>query len=176
MTVFNTKTYQRLSNKGKLWIEQVTTLLQESLDKSITEMDDQDPNHPEKSDIQLKKTAFATHAPAYIKGGLLDLPLMDLVYIALTPNIEDLISKEGLTQIYQILTTMFLHYKGHPEIFRRHKNEFYTHQDEIYSAIKEYGKEQLTRFSNLFSREINDIIQFFTYFAPNADINVIEVN
>jgi RHS repeat-associated protein len=175
MTVFNSKTYQRLSYKGKLWIKQVTTLLQESLDKSITGMDDQDPNHPEFSEIQLKKTAFATHAPAYIKGGLLELPLMDLVYIALTPNIEDLISKEGLTQIYQILTAMYLHYKDHPKTFRRHCDEFYAHKDEIYSAIKEYGKEQLKRYSNLFSKEINDIIQFFTNFAPNADINVIEI-
>lgn len=47
--------------------------------------------------------AYATHPQAYVDAGLLTLPATDLVRIGLTPDIRDLATADGLSQIADVL-------------------------------------------------------------------------
>ncbi len=47
--------------------------------------------------------AYSTHAQAYIECGIAKLPLPDLVRIARTPDLGDLLTRAGLEQILQVI-------------------------------------------------------------------------
>jgi hypothetical protein len=47
--------------------------------------------------------AYGTHAQAYIECGIAKLPLRDLVRIARTPDIRDLLTRAGLEQVLHVL-------------------------------------------------------------------------
>ena len=48
--------------------------------------------------------AYGTHAQAYIECGIAKLPLSDLVRIARTPNLRDLLTRAGLEQVLRVIT------------------------------------------------------------------------
>jgi hypothetical protein len=47
--------------------------------------------------------AYGTHARAYIECGIAKLPWRDLVRIARTPDIRDLLTRAGLEQVLQVM-------------------------------------------------------------------------
>jgi hypothetical protein len=47
--------------------------------------------------------AYSTHAHAYIECGIAKLPLPDLVRIARTPDLRDLLTRAGLEQVGQVI-------------------------------------------------------------------------
>ncbi len=47
--------------------------------------------------------AYGTHAQAYIECGIAKLPLLDLVRIARTPDLRDLLTQVGLKQVFRVI-------------------------------------------------------------------------
>lgn len=47
--------------------------------------------------------AYGTHAQAYIECGIAKLPLSDLVRIARTPDLRDLLTRAGLEQVLRVM-------------------------------------------------------------------------
>ena len=98
-----------MSKNGQLWIKEVERNLQESLEvlfilfgnsASIIE------------ESYLKQLAFQTHPIAYInKNGTIefnDLSTTDILLIASTPKIKDMINKDGIKQIIDMFGYMFV--------------------------------------------------------------------
>lgn len=56
----------------------------------------------ERDDKAFLAFAYGTHAEAYLKPGLDKLPISDLVKIGLGPDLKDMVSPEGLDQVYHI--------------------------------------------------------------------------
>jgi hypothetical protein len=52
----------------------------------------------ERDSKEFRRFAFKTHPEAYVHSGLYDLPVQDLLVIALTPDINDVLSQEGILQ------------------------------------------------------------------------------
>ena len=86
-----------LSGEGLQWRDETLLALQQAIeDKRI-----EDPegfaeleNDPE----AFRRFAFETHPAAYVESGLYDLPVQDLLVIAGTPDINDVLSQEGIDQ------------------------------------------------------------------------------
>ena len=48
---------------------------------------------------RFRRLAFDTHPTAYLDSGLAELPISDLVQISTTPDLDDLLTADGLAQI-----------------------------------------------------------------------------
>ena len=102
---FRYETKNSLSEKGKEWLEKTLTNLQEAIENRI-ESDELNKNnkiHIENDSVAFKEFAFSTHAEAYERAGLFDLPIEDWTFIVATPYLKDLVLKEGLAQILDIM-------------------------------------------------------------------------
>lgn len=58
----------------------------------------------ERDPAAFKAFAFGTHPDAYIQGGLFDLPASDLLKIGTTPELRDLLSPDGIKQVFVCLS------------------------------------------------------------------------
>jgi hypothetical protein len=90
---FSTELYPKLSEKGKAWLGRARVNLQEAIEDKLgrrpeIELDDQG----------FANFAFSTHAKAYWKAGLHDVPLTDKVKIALTPDAKEWLQGETWKQ------------------------------------------------------------------------------
>lgn len=109
--------YPRLSDSGKAWLIAARRHLQINMEKGLgMNMNGQQirascrrfPNKGmymtaplrqlEVNDALFKTFAFNTHVPAYLDGGLADLPERDLLLIGGQPNIEEWADKETWSQ------------------------------------------------------------------------------
>lgn len=94
-----------LSPAGLKWRDATLLNLQNAIEKKRAE----DPvgfAQLERNPQAFKEFCYGTHPDAYIQGGLFKLPASDLLKIASTPEIKDLIGKEGLAQVADILSQM----------------------------------------------------------------------
>jgi hypothetical protein len=92
----------RLSRAGREWIDATFYWLQRLMEQQrqasprrFAALED-DPD-------AFKQFAYGTHAPAYIACGVAALPLRDLVLIALTIDIRDVLSRAGVAQALIVL-------------------------------------------------------------------------
>ena len=90
-----------LSPAGQIWQAKTRKALQVAIENKRAA----DPaafDRLECDDKAFTKFAFGTHTEAYLSSGLDKLPLSDLIKIAEGPSLKDMLSPEGVRQVYQI--------------------------------------------------------------------------
>lgn len=100
---------QDLSPQGLQWRDATLKNLQEAIEQKRAA----DPvafAQLERDPQAFKSFCYGTHADAYLKAGLADLPAHDLLKIAMTPATKDLLGPDGLKTIWQILTHFHPHH------------------------------------------------------------------
>lgn len=102
-----------LSPDGLAWRDDTTLALQ----TAIEDYRIRDPEGfaaLERDPEAFREFAFGTHPAAYVDSGLYDLPVQDLLVIAATPDISDVLSQEGIDQ--SLITVGLLSPGDLPEI------------------------------------------------------------
>ena len=106
---FSKDLYPKLSNSGKAWLDGALVNLQTAIEEKL----ESDPSI-EMDNGKFRKFAFDSHVEAYETAGLFGLPVKDLILIGTTPNISDLLSKNGLKQVMQVGKDYVDHAKRNP--------------------------------------------------------------
>lgn len=91
-----------LSRAGQAWIDNTCKLLQQMIEQKRAE----DPHafaRLEENAAALRSFAYSTHAAAYIQSGVGALPLRDLLLIVSSIDLKDLVNRDGLCQVLQVL-------------------------------------------------------------------------
>lgn len=83
-----------LSQEGQEWLVRARKNLQVAIEDELARNPD-----IELDDAAFTAFAYDTHGPAYLDAGLVDLPLGDLIRIAVTPNLSDTLNAKGLKVI-----------------------------------------------------------------------------
>jgi len=91
----------RLSAEGQAWLDQAAINLQVAIEDRRA-ADAAAFDQLEKDDAAFLAFCYATHADAYWDAGLENLGVFDLARVALTPNVRDLVTREGLSQAADI--------------------------------------------------------------------------
>ncbi len=98
----------KLTEDGQGWLRRTLRILQELMERELA----RDPERfaaLELDDERFEDFAFSTHSTAYLQAGLLELPLDDLLKIAVTPDVRDLLRPDGIVQIVDLLEEVSLH-------------------------------------------------------------------
>lgn len=109
---FNRQLRPRLSLAGQVWVRQTCLLLQLAIEQTRAENPAAFARLEEDADA-FHTWVYATHAKAYIQGGIADLPLRDLLLIVATIDCDDLVTAAALPEIVMVLhhlacnTTMY---------------------------------------------------------------------
>lgn len=95
MQRFMTLDRQDLSAEALAWRDRTRTALQEAMEAKRRE------NLKAFADLErdpeaFKSFAYGTHVDAYVKSGLFDLAAQDIAVIAITPDIGDILTGDGL--------------------------------------------------------------------------------
>lgn len=98
---FTTETSPRLTPEGQAWLVRARVNLQVAIEGERAR-DGEAFDRLEKNDAAFTSFAYGTHADAYWNAGLGDLNLFDLANIGLTPDMKDLLAKDGLLQVVDI--------------------------------------------------------------------------
>ena len=96
---------KELTPEGLEWRDRTLKALQDSIEAKRME----DPAgfaQLERDPEAFKKFAYDAHPDAYVDSGLYELPVQDLVKIGTTPDIKDLLSKDGVRQVIDALGKM----------------------------------------------------------------------
>lgn len=99
---FSSLTSKDMSPAGLEWRDKTLKALQEAMEAKRAE----DPvafAQLERDPEAFKKFAYDTHPDAYVKSGLFNLPAQDLVKIATTPELRDLLGKDGIKQTVDVI-------------------------------------------------------------------------
>ena len=91
-----------MSAAGQQWIDATCHRLQVLLERQRA-ADPQRFVELEEDTRAFQCFAYGTHAQAYVECGIAKLPLSDLVRIARTPDLGDLLTQAGLEQILRVL-------------------------------------------------------------------------
>ena len=86
-----------LSAEGLEWRDKTLVALQQAIEDKRTS-DPEGFAELERDPEAFRRFAFETHPAAYVDSGLYDLPAQDLLVIAGTPDINDVLSQEGIDQ------------------------------------------------------------------------------
>jgi len=86
-----------LSAEGLAWRDRTLVALQQAIEDKRTS-DPEGFAELERDPEAFRRFAFETHPAAYVDSGLYDLPVQDLLVIAATPDINDVLSQEGIDQ------------------------------------------------------------------------------
>jgi hypothetical protein len=97
-----------LSRGGQEWLESTLQLLQQAIEERL-QTDPADFEQLELDDQGFQDFAFSTHAQAYIDGGIFELPADDLWRILRTPDITDVMSPDGISEILVLLAELDRH-------------------------------------------------------------------
>jgi hypothetical protein len=97
-----------LSRGGQEWLESTLQLLQEAIEERLRH-GPADFDQLELDDRGFQDFAFSTHAQAYIDGGIFELPADDLWRILRTPDITDVVSRDGISEIRVVLAELDRH-------------------------------------------------------------------
>lgn len=83
-----------LSKQGQEWMVRARQNLQVAIETELA-------RNPEieKDDAAFTAFAYETHSRAYLDAGLTDLPIDDLIRVAVTPNLSDTLNSQGLAVI-----------------------------------------------------------------------------
>jgi hypothetical protein len=106
---FSTETYPKLSEKGKKWLDNARTLLQQAIEQELKKN-----GKIELDSKRFKSFAFGTHVGAYWNAGLSSLPLNDLRRIVLTPDFKEWEDPKSRQQAYDIAGRLFEAILPHP--------------------------------------------------------------
>ncbi len=101
-----------LSTRGQEWVESTLGLLQEAIEERL-QHDPAEFEQLELDDQGFHDFAFSTHAQAYIDGGIFTLPADDLWRILKTPDMTDVVSPDGITEILGLLAKLDRHDIAH---------------------------------------------------------------
>jgi len=88
----------KLSDKGQSWVSDTLTGLQRAIENKRAK----DPHafdQLERDPDAFRRFAFGSHPRAYLSAGLKDLPFKDVVRIGLTPDVKDILTPNGITQV-----------------------------------------------------------------------------
>ena len=91
-----------MSPAGLAWRDKTLKALQEAMESKRAE----DPvafAQLERDPEAFKKFAYDSHPDAYVSSGLFSLPAQDLVKIATTPELRDLLGKDGVKQTVDVI-------------------------------------------------------------------------
>lgn len=102
-----------LSSQGLEWRDRTTDALQQAIEDFRT----RDPEgfaNLERDPEAFREFAFGSHPDAYVNSGLYDLPVQDLLVIAATPDVQDVLSMEGINQ--SLITVGKLNISDVPEM------------------------------------------------------------
>lgn len=97
---FTTVLKPKLSLTGQLWVDNTFRLLQEAIERRRAA----DPaafDRLEQDNDRFKDFAYDTHPDAYLAGGLRTLPASDLARIATTPDLGDIMTLSGISQVIE---------------------------------------------------------------------------
>jgi len=86
-----------LSSEGRAWRDKTALALQQAIENKRAS-DPEGFAELERNPEAFRKFAFSTHPAAYVNSGLYDLPVQDILVIASTPDIKDVLSQEGIHQ------------------------------------------------------------------------------
>ena len=87
----------KLSPEGQAWCNKTALALQQAIEDKRTS-DPEGFAKLERDPKAFRDFAFSTHPDAYVNSGLYDLPVQDILTIASTPDIKDVLSQEGIKQ------------------------------------------------------------------------------
>ncbi len=125
---FSNVLYPKLSENGKNWLVAARLNLQLAIENRC-KANRAEFARLEENPVKFRKFAFDTHPGAYLDAGLENLPLSDLIKIGLTPDFKDLISKDGVSQIFAISRKLG---KGYlKKVFAVIKNAYKLARNEI---------------------------------------------
>jgi hypothetical protein len=99
---FNQVLRPKLSTTGQAWIDLTSFLLQWQMEHQCR-TDPEKFARLEENPAAFKQFAYATHAEAYIRAGIAELPFKELCLIALTPDLCDLLTQAGLCQAFKVV-------------------------------------------------------------------------
>ncbi|QRN93015.1 hypothetical protein JRI60_27820 [Archangium violaceum] len=91
-----------LSPQGLVWRDRALKGLQKAMEDGLKE-GAADFAKLERRPDDFRIWAYKTHVNAYLDAGLLELPAQDLATILFTPDFKDLLNKEGLDQVLEVL-------------------------------------------------------------------------
>lgn len=94
-----------LTPKGLEWRDKTLKALQEAIETKRME----DPiafAQLERDPEAFKKFAYDSHPDAYVDSGLYKLPAQDMLKIGTTPDLKDLLTKDGVRQVVVALSKM----------------------------------------------------------------------
>jgi hypothetical protein len=97
---FLKETAPKMTKGGQEWLQRTFVALQ----TKIEDMRQKDPAafaRLEQDPEAFRKFAYGTHPDAYVESGLSKLPPSDLVKVALTPDVKDLLTKDGIAQMVE---------------------------------------------------------------------------
>lgn len=93
---------RQFSPLGQAWIDRTCDLLQQMLERKRAD----EPRtfaRLEEDPAAFRSYAYSGHAAAYIQGGIAALPLRDLGLILCLVDVKDLVTRDGLSQMTQVL-------------------------------------------------------------------------
>lgn len=96
-----------LTPDGQAWLRRTLVMLQEMMEAARAD----DPaafGALELDDEGFTRFAFSTHADAYLEAGLLRLPVDDLWRIVRTPDLVDLLTRDGVKEIVDVIEELSL--------------------------------------------------------------------
>jgi len=99
------RTEPHLTAQGQRWLQRTLVDLQERLEHRRAG----DPTgfgQIERDSDAFGKMVFEMHSDAYLGSGISDLPVSDLFKIAKTPDVADLVTAEGLKQLFEVISGM----------------------------------------------------------------------
>ncbi len=123
---FTDELYPRLSNEGKRWLIKARLNLQLMIEARC-QSDIEGFARLEENPQAFRSFAFGTHPIAYMDAGLSALPLSDLIKIGLTPDLRDILTKDGCSQVISISGKLGKDYLKKVFLFIRHTSELVCH-------------------------------------------------
>lgn len=158
---------EKMSPKGQKWVEATAINLQQMMESLLKA----NPNIESDPDA-LYQAAFQSHPEAYIKAGFLNLDMSDKLIILMTIELNDLLSDEGLKQVFAITGKQISYYLTNPNAAINDAKYIVNNIDNIFEDICSYFINNIrTRSSveNLTEMDIFELLlgEQINYFYDN---------
>ena len=106
---FTTVLKSQLSSKGQAWVDKTFVLLQQAIENK-RDVEPKAFDLLEQKADKFKTFAYETHSKAYLDGGLGDLTIRDLWNIGTTPDLGDILTYSGISQVVETGSELFKHW------------------------------------------------------------------
>jgi hypothetical protein len=161
----------KLSTAGKKWVDKTLVSLQEKLEELIQS------NPLIEDNLQsLTEAAFKTHPEAYIESGILDLGMQDKLQIITVIRKEDLLSKLGREQVFEVVKAQLAYYMENPEARKADASYILKNWSSIKKLLKDtYFETSATKGNTLDEddklNEIRDLLfeEIINYFYDSVE-------